>query len=91
MKLLDPDDVKVCNCAGCSQELLGWQHITERGKLPFPYRNMPGVRGRIDERPYCNDCLNTRRAGGGRRLGRVPLEDRSLLNDYTQTREDHSE
>lgn len=80
--MIAADDVKVCNCAGCGEELLGRAHEFRRDELPFPYRNMPGVRGRIHDRPYCGPCLAVAKGDlrGGRRAGRSPEEDNQGLH-----------
>ena len=69
------DEVKLCNCAGCDIELLG-ESMTPaalRGLSAEAIAGLPDrVKGRIWGRPYCGECLATRRKriGGGRCLGR---------------------
>lgn len=62
---VDPDDIKMVNCADCGCELLG-----ESNKLiVFPHeqlKELPGiVSGRILGRPYCKACLLTNRIRTG--------------------------
>jgi hypothetical protein len=60
-------DLKVCNCAGCREVLLGTAHkeelriasITKEDTTGVP----PLVAGRIDGRPYCHGCLGYIEAG----------------------------
>lgn len=53
--------IKMCNCAECGRECLGesnlswWYKMAEKEKVYHPI-----VAGRINGRPYCNLCVNTR-------------------------------
>jgi hypothetical protein len=49
--------VKLCNCAKCGQALLGFDMLTNRRLGEFA--NLPMLRGRIDDRPYCMACYTT--------------------------------
>lgn len=48
------DDVKLVNCAQCGCELLG---ESMHGIVNPSECGRPFVGGRINGRPYCNDCL----------------------------------
>lgn len=56
-------DLKLCNCAGCTCELLGesmlawYESLCEKQREGLP----PVVAGRIHGRPYCPACLAPRR------------------------------
>lgn len=80
--MIDSEDIKVCNCAGCNEELLSRDYLFVRDSLPYPYHNMAVVGGRVQGRPYCGLCLNTRRWGrsGGQRRGRLPAEENLRLD-----------
>ena len=45
-----PEDLLVCNCAGCNRLLCGLSQKWEKGLPPKP-------RGKVNDRPYCHDCL----------------------------------
>lgn len=60
-----PDELKICNCAGCGRDLAG----IDEGERLYLLRRLHGgdplpviVSGRIDGRPYCRPCLNQSRA-----------------------------
>jgi hypothetical protein len=62
-KVMDCDDVKLVDCAGCGRELLGDSiQFTEKSRLPLRYRFTPPVRGRFKGRPYCGMCRNNQLA-----------------------------
>lgn len=51
-------DIKLVNCAGCGQRLLGQSMAyLRRGYMTAEYRKLPMMRGRIDGRPYCETCI----------------------------------
>lgn len=50
-KPLSPD-WKTCRCAGCSCRLFGESMRDVPGLPPIPF-----VAGRVDDRPYCRECL----------------------------------
>lgn len=54
------DDVKMVNCAGCNDELLGESmRPAALKKLTGAPTELPRqVKGRILERPYCSLCLS---------------------------------
>ena len=54
--MIDPEDVKLCNCADCGRELLG----ESMRDLEIP-TEVPHVKGRILGRPYCRSCLKIKR------------------------------
>jgi len=56
---LEMDDVRLCNCASCGQELMGESMRTWRKTLTAIQRQrMPKlVAGRLEDRPYCAICL----------------------------------
>ena len=64
------DDLRVCNCAGCHEELLGpdRENVFLAMKLSGPGHAPRVVQGRINDRPYCLTCWR----GRGNRL--EPLE-----------------
>ena len=50
-----PEDVKKVNCARCDCELIG---ASMRGKtLPYTCDGEPFMAGWINQRPYCEPCL----------------------------------
>lgn len=58
---IDPDDVKMCNCAGCNIEIVG-ESMKDYARASY----LPCVEGRILGRPYCRRCLNFRQPPPGR-------------------------
>lgn len=56
-------ETKLCNCAGCGQELLGESQASAVALAQRMHRNYkpprPLVCGRINGRPYCSRCLET--------------------------------
>lgn len=48
---------KLCNCARCNCELLGASMLPYRHSLA-KLTTMEFVADRIDDRPFCNCCLN---------------------------------
>lgn len=76
-------DTKLCNCAGCGEELLGESQADAVALAGRMYRNYkpprPLVRGRINGRPYCSQCLETTQPHPGR--GEMPDDDNPLQSD----------
>ncbi len=57
--MIDPLDVRMCNCARCERDLLG---LSMRGlALPWTCDGMQFLAGRINQRPYCPVCLSIMR------------------------------
>ena len=83
--MIHPLDVRMCNCARCDRELLG--RSMAGMALPYTCDGMAFVGGRINQRPYCPeclrvmhsetcDCLNHRSSGNvATRRGRFPEDD----------------
>lgn len=62
---LDPDDVILCNCAGCDRELWGWR-MAHRGSYlsdALPH-GVEMLAGRMNGRPYCVGCLHPAKRSG---------------------------
>ena len=81
-----PEDLKVCNCAGCRKLLIAMNETWCKG-LP------PKVRGRIDDRPYCDSCLDCYKQGhGGHLVNDKTTEDSSpSLENWIKMIEGHNE
>lgn len=56
---MDPDSVRLVDCAGCHAVLLGasMRLAREHGLLPPGYTLMPMVATRFRGRPYCAGCV----------------------------------
>lgn len=68
MKRISPDDLKVCNCAGCGKELAGALEATSLAELRRHgwHACLPDeIAVRRDGRPWCDGCLPGRGPGGG--------------------------
>ena len=63
---IPPDEIGLCNCAGCGIDLLGERttkriekikdHLTR--DMPNQFHGLPDpVAGRVKGRPYCSKCL----------------------------------
>jgi hypothetical protein len=55
---MNPEEVKVANCAGCGREvvsILCWPHMDELHRKRYPAGT---VRGKINGRPHCAVCLH---------------------------------
>lgn len=53
--MIDPDEVRLVNCARCDEELLG---LSMRGcSLPWTCDGMQFMAGRLNQRPFCKPCL----------------------------------
>lgn len=54
-----PDFVRLCNCASCHRELLGWSMRAWYETLPMINKRSipPFVEEKIAGRPYCKWCL----------------------------------
>jgi hypothetical protein len=57
---------RFCDCANCGRECLGEKTWAA---LPAPLTEVAGkprlhVAGRINDRPWCNECLKVRRVPG---------------------------
>ena len=63
------DDVRLVNCAECRKELLA---KGERSKLPDRFRDLSEVAGRINDRPYCDGCLELMGGQGDVNANRTP-------------------
>jgi len=50
-------DWRLCNCARCQCELLGASMLPYRHSLA-KLTDLPFVADRIDQRPYCDACLD---------------------------------
>ena len=84
---LTEDEIKLVNCAECSQELLGRSTVelitsyscgTNRKLLPESYRDTPEIGGRIQGRPYCQRCFNSEARSAPKPLVREHGKYRSL-------------
>ena len=68
MNSMNADDVTLVNCADCGRVMLGdrFRGMPQGVRdlvLPKPYRDVPSIAGRINDRPYCVTCLRVSSAG----------------------------
>ena len=60
--MLNQDRVRMVNCAGCGDELLGqsMRDYLRDGLIPIHLVRRVCA-GRIEDRPYCSDCFATKK------------------------------
>lgn len=58
---LDPESLRICNCACCERELLGSEYAHQERRWGYQL-----VAGRVNGRPYCFDCLHPPSPRSGR-------------------------
>lgn len=80
---MNPEEIKMCNCAGCHCELLGesmesWWHTLS----PAQKKKLPRlVKGRILGRPYCTWCLEYRNPLTSASAGKVGARNMATEDD----------
>ena len=59
---MNSEDIKMCNCANCSKELLGRSMLSWYNELTLSKQQQlpPMCHGYLDSRPYCSFCFRIR-------------------------------